>query len=209
MLGGMKIYSDFPVRRTAQIVADILALVVISFGIWLGLAVTAAIAVLAEVGRQVENAGLGFQGAMTDAGDVLGQLPFIGDAARVPFDAASGTGGALASAGNTTESFILATAAIVGAIVAVVIVAVVLLVWLRRRIAFIRRATEASKLARMGDGQELLALRSLVGASRQDLAATSTHPVQAWRSGEAGVVMRLAELELRAAGVRLARVAAR
>lgn len=198
----MKIYSDYPLRRAAQVAADVLALVVIALGIWLGATVTAAIAVLGEVGRQLNLAGLGFQGAMADAANVLGQAPFIGDAARAPFDSASETGAVIADAGSSTESFILTTAAIVGVIIALAIGAAVLWVWLRRRIAFIRRATEASRLATMGDGHDLLALRALVNGSRADLAATSAHPVDAWRSGEPALVRKLAALELRGAGVR-------
>lgn len=205
----MKIYSDFPARRILQIAADLLALVVIALGIWLGVTVAAGIAVLAAVGRQLNQAGLGFQGAMTDAGDFLGQTPFVGDAVRVPFDAASGTGTAIAEAGETTESFILTTSVIVGVVIAVVIVAAVLWVWLRRRIVFVRRATEAARLARMGDGEELLALRALVGGSRNDLARIAPDPVTAWRAGDPGVVRGLAELELRGAGVRIATGAAR
>jgi hypothetical protein len=209
MLGGMKIYSDYPLRRTAQIAADVLAIAVIAFGIWIGTVVTAAIAVFAVIGRQVESAGQGFQGAMTDAADVLGGLPRVGDAARVPFDAASGTGGALADAGRSAESFVLTTATIAGVIVALAVAALVLWVWLRRRIGFARRATEANRLARLGDGPDLLALRALVNGSRKDLAAIDRHPVAAWRSGETAVVRRLAELELREAGVRLRPLPAR
>ncbi len=209
MLGCMKIYSDYPLRRTAQIAADLLAIVVISLGIWLGVTVAAGIAVLAEVGRQVESAGRGFQGAMTDAADVLGGIPFVGDAARVPFDAASGTGSTLADAGRTAESFVTTTATIVGVLIALVIGGAVLWVWLRRRIGFARRATEASRLARLGDGPDVLALRALVNGSRKDLAAIDAHPVAAWRSGESAVIRRLAELELREAGVRLRALPAR
>ncbi len=209
MLGCMKIYSDYPLRRTAQIAADLLAIVVISLGIWLGVTVAAGIAVLAEVGRQVESAGRGFQGAMTDAADVLGGIPFVGDAARVPFDAASGTGSTLADAGRTAESFVTTTATIVGVLIALVIGGAVLWVWLRRRIGFARRATEASRLARLGDGPDVLALRALVNGSRKDLAAIDAHPVAAWRSGESAVIRGLAELELREAGVRLRALPAR
>lgn len=209
MLGCMKIYSDYPLRRTAQIAADLLAIVVISLGIWLGVTVAAGIAVLAEVGRQVESAGRGFQGAMTDAADVLGGIPFVGDAARVPFDAASGTGSTLADAGRTAQSFVTTTATIVGVLIALVIGGAVLWVWLRRRIGFARRATEASRLARLGDGPDVLALRALVNGSRKDLAAIDAHPVAAWRSGESAVIRRLAELELREAGVRLRALPAR
>jgi hypothetical protein len=59
------------------------------------------------------------------------------------------------------------------------------------------------------DGPDLLALRALVNGSRKDLAAIDRHPVAAWRSGETAVVRRLAELELREAGVRLRPLPAR
>ncbi len=200
----MKIYSDFPARRTLQIAADVVAISVVVFGIWLGAFVTSAIAALAEVGRQLESAGAGFKGAMTDAGDALGQVPFVGDAIRAPFDAASGTGGILQDMGQTTESFITTTALIVGAVVGGVIVVIVCWVWLSRRIRFARRATQANRLAKLADGPDLLALRALVGASRKELAATAEHPLGSWRSGDRDVILRLAQLELREAGVRIA-----
>lgn len=201
----MKIYSDFPVRRILQIAADVVAVTIISLGVWLGTVVTAAIATLAEVGRQLESAGAGFKGAMTDAGQALGQVPFVGSAIRAPFDAASGTGSALENAGQTTESFIETTALIVGIVVGGVIVVVVCWLWLRRRCRFARRATQATRLARMDDGIDVLALRALVNGSRKDLAKTGPHPLEAWRSGDRAVMERLADVELRGAGVRLAR----
>jgi hypothetical protein len=200
----MKIYSDFPARRALQISADVAAVVAIGFGIWLGVFITATIAVLAEVGRQLETAGAGFKGAMTDAGDALGQVPFVGSSIRVPFDAASGTGGILEDAGQSTQSIILTTATIVGVIVAVVIVFAVCWLWLRRRIQFVKRATQANRLAKLADGPDLLALRALVGASRKDLAAVDAHPVESWRAGDRSIIRKLAQLELREAGVRIA-----
>ncbi|MBX3092347.1 MAG: hypothetical protein KF801_07535 [Cryobacterium sp.] len=200
----MKIYSDYPARRALQITADLAAALVIGLGIWLGVIVGSAIAVLAEVGRQLETAGAGFKGAMTDAGDALGQVPLIGASIRVPFDAASGTGGLLEDAGQTTQTVITTTAIIIGALVASAIVFAVCWVWLRRRFRFARRATEANKLAKLADGPDLLALRALVGASRRDLAATDPNPVASWRSGDLTVIRKLARLELREAGVRVA-----
>lgn len=201
----MKIYSDYPVRRIIQIVADALALTIMALGVWLGIVVSGAIATLAEVGRQLESAGAGFKGAMTDAGDALGRVPFFGAAIRVPFDTASGTGGALEGAGKTTESFIETTAMIVGLVIGGVIIVAVCWFWLSRRIRFVQRATEANRLASLQDGADVLALRALVHASRKDLALMGGHPVDAWRSGNRAVVAMLAELELREAGVRLAR----
>jgi len=201
----MKIYSDFPLRRAVQIIADVVAVTVIALGVWLGVIVSAAIATLAEVGRQLESAGAGFKGAMSDAGKTLGQVPFIGSAIRAPFDTASGTGGALEDAGQTTQSFIETTALIVGMVVGGVIVVTVCWLWLRRRFRFARRATEASRLAHMDDGAAVLALRALMSGSHKDLARSGPYPVEAWRSGDRVVIERLADLELRGAGVRFAR----
>lgn len=201
----MKIYSDFPLRRTVQILVDVVAVAVISFAVWLGTFVAATIAALAEVGRQLEAAGAGFKGAMTDAGEALGQVPLVGTAIRAPFDAASGTGGALEDAGQTTQSFIETTALVVGLVVAGVIVVAVCWLWLRRRFRFARRATEASKLARAGDGLDILALRALVNGSPRDFASAGPHPLEAWRSGDRTAIESLAAVELRRAGVRIAR----
>ena len=201
-MAGMKIYSDYPARRAAQVIADMLAIAVIWFGIWFGVTVSTGISALANIASQVQSAGSDFQAAMANAGDVLGQLPLVGEAARAPFDAAGGAGSTLWSAGQNAESFITTTATIVGVVIALVIAAVVLWVWLRRRIGFIRRATETIRLARLGDGNDLLALRALFHGSRDNLARITQHPVQGWRSGEPDVVRRLAELELRDAGVR-------
>ncbi len=200
----MKIYSDFPLQRTRQIVADLVALAVIGCGVWLGAAVGAAIATLAEAGRQLESAGAGFRSAMSDAGSALGQVPLIGTAIRVPFDAAGSTGGALEDAGQTTQSFIETTATIVGLVVAGVIVLCVCWFWIGRRIRFARRATEASRLADLVDGADILALRALMNGSARDLARVGDHPVEAWRLGNRNVIAMLAQLELREAGVRLA-----
>lgn len=201
----MTIYSDFPLRRAIQVAVDVLAVAAMAFGVWLGVTVTSAIAILSKVGRQLESAGAGFKGAMSDAGKALGQVPFIGGSIRLPFDAASGTGGMLEDAGQTTQSVVMSTAMIVGVVVAGVIVFTVGWWWLRRRIQFARRATEAKRLVSLDDGLDVLALRALANGSRKDLELAGPHPVEAWRSGNRMVVKKLAELELREAGVRLAR----
>ena len=201
----MKIYSDFPLQRTLQIAADVLAVGAVAIGVWLGALVTSTIAVLADVGRQLEAAGAGFRGAMTDAGEALGTVPFVGESIRSPFDAASGTGVALESAGATTQAVIMTTAMVVGIVVAGVIIVTVFWLWLPRRIRFAVRATKAKRVAFMAEGESILALRALVSGSRKELATVGPSPVTGWRTGHPDVVSRLAQLELQAAGVRLAR----
>lgn len=199
----MKIYSDFWPRRASQIAADALAVAVIGLGVWLAVLVGAAIAAVAELGRQLRSAGEGFTTAMLNAGEALGQVPLVGDGVRVPFDAASHSGVALADFGTATESFIETTGIITGVLIALAITVLVCWVWLRRRLVFIRRATTADRLQRLDDGHDLLALRALTTATHSDLAAISRHPVQAWRAGDPAVLRRLAALELREAGVRV------
>lgn len=199
----MKIYSDFWPRRVSQIAADALAVLAIGLGVWLAVIIGLAIAAVAELGRQLRGAGEGFQSAMLDAGDALGQVPLIGDGVRFPFDSASHAGTALANFGDATESFIETTGIVVGVLVALAIIVLVCWVWLRRRLVFIRRATTADQLQRLDDGHDLLALRALINGTRHDLAAISPHPVQAWREAEPVVLRQLAALELREAGVRV------
>lgn len=202
MLTCMKIYSDFPSRMLLQVLADFLALSVLVFGVWLGVSIGTAIGALAEIGRQLSSAGEGFKGAMSDAANVLGNLPVVGGAARVPFDAASGTGGVLVSAGNSTEGFITSVGAILGTVVAGSIIWAVLSIWIRRRVGFIRSATETNRIAKLPESSEILAVRGLVHGSKADLVAISSHPVEAWRQGNHEVIEKLAAVELRIAGIR-------
>jgi hypothetical protein len=199
----MKLYSDFPARRTAQIVADLIALALIAAAVWVGTIVYAAIAVLAAFGRTIEDAGNGFEQTMADAGETLGGVPFIGGGIRTPFDAASGAGTLLAQAGQAQQDLVMTAALIIAIVVAGIPILLVLWIWLRRRVGWSRRATEARNLSRLPDGPDLLALRALVNADFKQLHDIAREPVDAWRRGEAKVVRALAQLELRESGVRL------
>lgn len=199
----MSLYSDFAPRRTAQIIADAVAIVVTVLSILLGVAVYNAIAVLGGVWAQLEESGTGFEQTMGEIGETLGDVPLIGGGIRGPFDTASGAGGSLADAGRTGQAAVETLATLAGWGVALLPIAIVLLVWLWPRIRFARRSAETRALLRLPDGRALLALRALDDASASDLAAISDRPVRAWQAGDAGVVDRLAALEAREAGVRL------
>jgi len=199
----MSLYADFAARRTRQIVADVIAAVVIVVSVLLGVAVHGAIAVLGGVWGQLEEAGTGFEDTMGEIGGTLGDVPLIGGGIRGPFDAASGAGGSLADAGRTGQAAVEALATIAGIGVALLPIAVVLLVWLWPRIRFVRRSAETRALLRLEDGEAILALRALDDATARELAAISPRPVRAWQAADRSVVHRLAELEAREAGVRL------
>jgi len=199
----MSVYADFAARRTRQIVADIIALVVIVVSILLGVAVHGAIAVLGGVWAQLEDAGTGFEGTMGEIGDTLGDVPLIGDGIRGPFDTASGAGGSLADAGRTGQAAVETLATIAGIGVALLPIGILLIVWLWPRVRFVRRSAETRALLRLADGESILALRALDDATAKELAAISPTAVRGWQAGDPMVVRRLAELEARDAGVRL------
>ncbi len=199
----MKLYSDYPARRTAQISADVIALAFVALFVWIGTLVYAAIAVLAVFGRSIEDAGNGFEETMADAGDALGGVPLIGGGIRQPFDAASGAGTVLADAGRAQQDLVMTSALIIGIVVALIPILLVVVIWLRRRLRWARRATEARNLSRLEDGPDILALRALMNADYREIRGIDREPVDAWRRGDKQVMRALAQLELREAGVRL------
>lgn len=199
----MKLYSDYPARRSAQIIADLVAVALIAVAVWVGTLVYAAIAVLAAFGKTIEDAGDGFEQTMADAGDTLGGVPLIGDGIRQPFDAASGAGTLLAQAGRAQQDLVMTAALIIAIVVAVIPILLVVAIWMRRRLSWARRATQARNLSRLPDGPDLLALRALVNSDFRELHDIDGEPVDAWRRGDRKVVRALAQLELREAGVRL------
>ncbi len=203
MLGSMKLYSDYPARRTAQISADVIALAFIALFLWIGTLVYVAIAVLAAFGRTIEDAGNGFEETMADAGEALGGVPFIGGGIRQPFDAASGAGTLLADAGQAQQDLVMTAALIIAVVVALIPILLVLWIWLRRRLRWARRATEARNLSRLEDGPDILALRALMNADYRDIRGIDREPDDAWRRGDKKVMRELAQLELRESGVRL------
>ena len=199
----MKLYSDYPARRTAQIIADVVALGVIAISIWVGTIVYAAIAVLASFGRTVEDAGNGIEQTMLDAGETLGGVPFIGDGIRTPFDAASGAGTLLAEAGQAQQDAVMTTAVIVGIVVALVPILLMVWIWLRRRSALgSPRDRGTQPLATRGRPRHPGAASSRErGLSRPPRDRSGTGRRVA--SGRQTVVRALAQLELRESGVKL------
>lgn len=199
----MKIYSDFAGRRTRQIIADVAALAGIALWVWFGATVFAVVNQLAVFGQQMEAAGAGFEGAMSEVGETLGGIPLIGPGIRVPFDGASGAGGMLEAAGQAQQEGVFALALTLGIGSAALPVVTILLVWLVPRILFVRRATRAKQVVAAPAGMDLLALRALTGQRLSAITRIDADALGAWRRGDEEVVRRLAQLELKSSGVRL------
>lgn len=199
----MKLYSDYAPRRTRQVLADVISLVLIAGWVWFGVTVYSLIAELATFGRQMEVAGAGFRTTMTDVGESLGGILLIGPAIRVPFDGASSAGAALQDAGQSQQELTLQLALTVGVGVAVLPILMIAAVWLFTRGRFVRRAGHAKALVRTGVGIDLLALRALTNQKITTIAKVNVDAMGAWRRGDEVVMRQLAGLELESSGIRL------
>lgn len=199
----MKLYSDLPARRTAQIVGDVVALVVLAGGIWLAVLLHALIATLGDVGRQLEASGTGFTSTMQDIGATLAKVPLVGGAITAPFGAASDAGSTLVEAGRAQQEVVERLATTTGWTVALLTVLLVGVGWLLPRVRAGRRAASLGRFAHGPEGVDVLALRALVAARPAELLRIDADPVGSWRRGDQEVLRRLAELEAARAGIRL------
>jgi hypothetical protein len=199
----MKLYSDFDGRRAMQVVGDLLALALIALSVWAAVVVHGFVTGFAVLGRELEEAGTGFRGSMTDIGNSLGDVPLIGPGIAEPFDGASAAGATLESVGRGQQDAVgwIASFAAIG--VAALPVAAVLLLWVvPRLVRAVRAARTTAALTRPG-GADLLALRALTDRSLLGVLAADPDAVAGWRRGDPVTIRALAALEARAVGVRV------
>jgi hypothetical protein len=199
----MKLYSDFPARRTRQIVGDLFAVGLIAAWVALGAFVYNLVMDLADFGVQMEDAGGQFRETMTEISGTLGDVPLIGGGIRAPFDGASDAGAALEAAGVQQQVAVQQLATGLGVGIAVLPVLTILVLWLVPRIRFAVKASALSQQLKAGASLDLLALRALASQKLSTLTKLDSDPLAAWRRGDPAVVKALAQLELEASGVRL------
>ena len=189
-------------RALWQVVADLVAIGTIVAAVWISQQVRDAIASLGVFGTQIEDAGTGFSTTLTDAGEALAQVPFVGEGIAQPFVEASGSADDLAAAGVALRSAVDALATAVGTALWLLPVLLLVLIWLIPRRRFATRAGASKRLAATREGRDLLALRALVGQPMARLLETVPDPVAALRTADQPSLDALAALELRSAGVR-------
>ena len=198
----MKFYADAPVRRTLQVLGDLLA--VLWIWLWISLARTVHDATLglATPGRKIDASASDLAERLRDAGRTVAKVPLVGDDVRSPFDGAGGAAEGLAGAGRAQVTAVDHLAFWLGIAVALVPILVLLVLWLPRRVRFVRRATAGQRFLDATADLDLFALRAMAHQPLHVLARVTEDPAGAWRRGDAGVVRRLAELELRDSGLR-------
>lgn len=194
-------YATTPGRLVVQLASD--AAVVAWSAVWVlvGMAVHAAIATIAEVGRQVQTGATGVSGNLSSAGDSVDDVPLIGQGLSAPLRAASEAALDIAGAGQSLDTTATWLAWVLALAVAAPPILAVAMPWVFLRVRFFRRKWTAITLARTPAGEQLLAMRALANRPLKKLMAVSMDPVSAWRNDDAIAVRGLADLELRAAGI--------
>jgi hypothetical protein len=197
-----KLYADDRVRAGRQVSGDLALLVWIVICVRLGQSVHDATMRLAGPGRELRRSGDGLGARMRDAASAVDGAPLIGDRLRAPFDGAGSAADRLAAAGTAQVHAVTDLAGWLQLAVTLVPVLLACAFYLPSRIRFVRRAGAAQRLVDAGEDLDLFALRALARQPMHRLARISDDPAGAWRRGDVTVVHRLAELELRTAGLK-------
>jgi hypothetical protein len=198
----MKLYADLPVRRTAQIVADVLVFAWVAVWAWMGRAVHDATQQLAEPGRTLQGAGSGFRTQMGEAGRAVSDVPLVGDRRSEPFERAGSAGTSIERAGSDLVDAVTGLAMLLVWVTALVPVVLVVFVWALLRGRFVRRATAAQRFIDSAADLDLFALRAMATQPMHRLAGISDDPTGAWRARDPRVIAALAQLELQDCGLR-------
>ncbi len=197
----MKLYADGPVRRTRQMLGDVLLVLWVALWLKLAYVVHDATLALAAPGRKIEAAGGGLAGRLRDAGTAVGDLPLVGDKVRSPFDGAGQAADQIAAAGASQVEAVQHLAYWLGITVGALPILLVVLVYLPLRWRFVREASAGQRFIDSSADLDLFALRAMSNQPLHRIARISPDPVRAWRDGDADVVRALAVLELQDTGL--------
>jgi hypothetical protein len=198
----MRWYADAPVRRSRQVLADVLVLVWVVGWVLVGRWVFGLVLTLAAPAEPLRHAGTTLRERMLDAATKVTQIPLVGDELDAPFTGAAGVGTDLVSAGDRLESSVRTVAWVVSLLSAGTPVLLVVLVWGLARLAWVRRAAALGHEVGDPESTELLALRALVRQHPRRLQQVFPDPLAAFRSGDPEALRRLADLELAEVGLR-------
>ena len=198
----LRLYAQTPVRRTSQLFAD--ALFVVWTLLWVSLAVVLyrLMSKLAVAGQLLEAAGRTLNGDMTSAQDKVKGVPLIGDRVSAPFGQVAAAGRSLTRIGTAQEQAVHAVSVLLAVCVAAIPIALFAMLWLPRRVRFVRRVTASRRLVDSAGDLDLFALRALSTQPLHQLARVCSDPADGWRRKDPTVIYALAMLELADAGLR-------
>lgn len=198
----MQWYAETPVRRSRQVVGDLLVLGWVIVWVLIGRWTFGLVSLLAAPADPLRSAGTTVQGRFDEVADRIGEVPLVGDRLTGPFTGAADAGGSLVQAGDSLDNAVNRVAWLLAVLVAAVPIVLVAGAYLALRVTYLRRATAIARLRQAPGTVELLALRALVTQAPATLARVHPDPLEQWRAGDPDTVAALAGLELRRLGLR-------
>jgi len=196
----MRLYAAAPARAARQVLGDLLLLAWTAGWAWAGREVHEATLALGGPGRATASAADEMAGRFQDVEGRIGRIPGVGDDLAAPFRGAADAAESLAAAGRSQAETVADVALLAGIAVFLVPVLLVAVLYVPLRVRFVRRARAGRRL--LTADPALLALRALANQPLRALTRVSDDPVAAWRDDDPLVVRELADLELRALGVK-------
>ncbi len=202
----IKIWSELPVARMKEQVADVATLVWTVFWGSLTWRLFQFLASFAEAGRNIRDGGRTMVQSGRDLGDSLAGLPLVGSQVRdIARDAFGGAGRPLSDFGTQLEQFIF----VVAFVLALMLALVTLEPWLVRyvpwrweRLRHVRAGHRAIRTApHLSDAsiERVLALRAVTRLDYSTLLEYTPDPLGDWAGGRHD---RLARAELASVGLR-------
>jgi hypothetical protein len=176
----LTLYPQLPGLRRAQVVRDLLVLALIVFFVWCGVRVHDLVADLAVLGSGVREAGTAVEGGFDSMAGAVSNIPVVGGSLSDAFTSVgSGTGGNLATLGQSGEDAVYLLARALGIMTAALPIAVLLVAVLPRRVRGIRDMTAARTVTvDLGDPERrrLLAMRAAFGLPFRELLPYTRDP---------------------------------
>ncbi len=202
----IKSWSELPVARTKEQVADVATLLWVLFWGSIALRLFLFLASFSQAGRSIRDGGEQMIQSGRDLGDSLAGVPLVGsqlgDIAR---DAFAAPGQPLSDFGSQLEQFIL----IVSVVLALLLALVTLVPWLNRYLPWrwerLRRVRAAHRAIRKAPHavdasiERILAMRAVSRLDYSTLLGYTPDPLGDWANGRHD---RLARAELASVGLR-------
>ncbi|MCW2532580.1 MAG: hypothetical protein JWP62_2150 [Blastococcus sp.] len=196
-------YAQHPAVRLRQLAADVGMLAWVVVWVLVARAVHAAVLVLAEPGRAVEDLGRSVAANMGSAADAAERVPLVGDELAAPFGTLADASGSVGGAGQSAQNAVGTLSTVLGVVLVVLPVGWLLLRWLPWRLRYAREAGAARRLLAGTPDLDILAARALATAPLTRLAALPAGTGAAWHAGDPAAMRALAGLELGRLGLRL------
>ena len=176
----LTLYPQLPGLRRRQVVRDLVVLALIGLFIWCGVRVHDLVADLAILGSGVREAGSSVQGGFDSMAGAVSNIPVVGGSLSDAFtNVGSGTGGNLASLGQSGEDAVYLLARALGIMTAVLPIAVLLVAVLPRRIRGVLDMSAARAVTvdlHDPERRRLLAMRAAFGLPFRELLPYTQDP---------------------------------